>query len=206
MPTGFDRRAFFAACRYGVMGPRLDPEEVSGAEVILDAMDGCPISWTAYALATAWHETAHTMQPIPERGGNNYFHRMYDIKGARPDLARQMGNTTPGDGVLYRGRGYVQLTWKDNYKKAARRTGQALITKPDLAMRPDIAASIMRSGMEEGWFTGKAFAHFLPRTGPASNRQFFDARRIINGRDKAELVAGYADQFQEALHDGGWQP
>lgn len=200
----FDRAAFFNACRLGVMGPRLDPDEVSGAEIVLEAMDGCPISWTAYALATAWHETAHTMQPIKEYGGPAYFTRMYDIRGNRPELAKRMGNTAPGDGALYCGRGYVQLTWKSNYAKAAKRTGYPLVGNPDLAMRPDIAAHIMRHGMTEGWFTGKAFSHFLPREAPATNRQFFEARRIINGRDKAELIAGYGEQFQEALHDGGW--
>ena len=206
MPRSFDRRAFFDACRLGVMGPALDDDEVSGAGAILDAMQGCPLAWTAYALATSWHETAHEMQPIAERGGNNYFTRMYDIRGHRPELARKMGNTAPGDGVLYRGRGYVQLTWKCNYARAANNTGYPLVGNPDLAMRRDIAAMVMRRGMEEGWFTGKAFSHFLPRSGPATPRQFFDARRIINGRDKAEPIAGYAEGFQEALHDGGWCP
>jgi putative chitinase len=202
----FSKAAFFATCRLGVMGPTLDPDEVSGAERILDAMAGCPIAWTAYALATAWHETAHTMQPIKEFGGPAYFTRMYDIRGNRPEKARAMGNTAPGDGALYAGRGYVQLTWKSNYAKAAKRTGYPLVGNPDLAMRPDIAAIIMRCGMEEGWFTNKALSHFLPKAGPASNRQFFEARRIINGRDKAELIAGYAEGFQEALSDGGWLP
>lgn len=199
-----DRRAFFATCRAGVMGPKLDDDEVSGANAILDAMAGCPMGWTAYALATAWHETAHTMQPIREFGGPSYFLRMYDVRGNRPEMARKHGNTMPGDGALYCGRGYVQLTWKCNYAKAAKETGYPLLGNPDLAMRPDIAALIMRKGMEQGWFTNKGFAHFLPKNSPASNRQFFEARRIINGRDKAELIAGYADQFQEALHDGGW--
>lgn len=202
----FDKKAFFATCRLGVMGPKLDPDEVFGAEAILDAMAGAPISWTAYALATAWHETDHTMQPIPERGGNMYFTRMYDPRGNRPELARKMGNTNPGDGVLYRGRGLVQLTWKCNYRKAADETGYPLVGNPDLAMRPDIAALIMRKGMEQGWFTSKGFKHFLPMVGPASNRQFFNARRIINGSDCATLIASYAEQFPEALSDGGWQP
>lgn len=202
----FDKRAFFTTCRLGVMGPTLDGDEVSGAAAVLDAMAGCPMSWTAYALATAWHETAHTMQPIKEYGGPSYYTRMYDVRGNRPDLAKSMGNTAPGDGALYCGRGYVQLTWKTNYKWAAEATGYPLVGNPDLAMRPDIAGIIMRKGMEEGKFTGKAFGHFLPRNAPASHLQFVKARRIINGSDKASLIAGYADGFQEALSDGGWKP
>jgi predicted chitinase len=199
-----NRQAFFAACRAGVMGPTLDGDEVSGAEAILDAMAGAPLSWCAYALATAWHETAHTMQPIREYGGTAYLFRMYDPLGQRPKLARSMGNTETGDGVRYCGRGYVQLTWRNNYRRAGEKLGVLLEAKPELAMRPDIAARIMRRGMEEGWFTGKAFDHFLPATGAAQREQFVEARRIINGKDKAGLIADYAVQFQAALHRGEW--
>lgn len=199
-----NRQAFFDSCRKGVMGPTLDADEVSGAEAILDAMAGAPLAYTAYALATAWHETAHTMQPIREFGGPAYLKRMYDITGQRPKLAKGMGNTVPGDGVRYCGRGYVQLTWRANYRRAGEKLGYPLEGNPELAMRKDIAAQIMRRGMEEGWFTGKAFSHFLPADGPANQAAFMSARRIINGRDKEALIADYAVEFQAALVAGGW--
>lgn len=200
---GLNRKAFFDSCRAGVMGPTLDADEVSGAEAILDAMAGAPLAYVAYALATAWHETAHTLQPIREFGGPPYFRRMYDIEGQRPELARSMGNTSPGDGARYCGRGYVQLTWRANYRRAGEKLGHQLEDYPELAMRRDIAAQILRRGMEEGWFTGKAFDHFLPLSGPAPRPAFVEARRIINGKDKADLIAGYAMQFQAALQAGG---
>lgn len=199
-----DRRAFFDLCRSGIMGPTLDKNEVSGAETILDAMSGSPLSHCAYALATAWHETAQTLQPVRENGGPRYYFRMYDPQGERPALAKANGNIYPGDGALFAGRGYVQLTWRDNYRRAGQKTGYPLEGNPDLAMRPDIAATIMRKGMEEGWFTGKAFNHFLPGNGKATRQQFIDARRIINGKDKAALIADYAIQFQAALAASGW--
>lgn len=199
-----NRQAFFDSCRKGVMGPTLDADEVSGAEAILDAMAGAPLAYTAYALATAWHETAHTMQPIREFGGTAYLKRMYDITGQRPKLAKGMGNTVPGDGVRYCGRGYVQLTWRANYRRAGEKLGYPLEGNPELAMRKDIAAQIMRRGMEEGWFTGKAFSHFLPADAPANRTAFMNARRIINGRDKEALIADYAVEFQAALVAGGW--
>lgn len=204
LPYEFDRKEFFDVCRRGVMGPTLDGQEVAGSEAILDAMAGTPLAYTAYALATAWHETAHTMQPIREMGGPAYLRRMYDVEGNRPALARKMGNTTPGDGIRYCGRGYVQLTWKTNYARAATKLGAPLVQQPDLALRPDLAAKIMRQGMSEGWFTGRAFRHYLPAQGLASKPQFVEARRIINGVDKASLIAGYALQFQTALVKGGW--
>jgi putative chitinase len=201
----FDPKPFFDVCRAGVMGPTLDTDEVSGATAILAAMAGTPIAWCAYALATAWHETAHTMQPIKEIGGDRYFFRMYDKDGNRPRVANELGNTQPGDGARFAGRGYVQLTGRHNYDKAADETGAALLEFPDLAMKPNIAAKILRAGMIEGWFTGKSFATYLPRVAPATRAQFTSARPIINGTDKAALIAGYAVQFQTGLLAGGWK-
>ena len=198
-----NKEAFFAEVRKGILGFTLSPDEVSGCEAIMDAMAGLPRSWCAYALATAYHETAHTMQPISEFGGPAYFTRMYDITGQRPTLARKMGNTEPGDGPKYRGRGYVQLTWKVNYAKAGTKLSVDLVAHPEMAMRPDIAAKIMRDGMVEGWFTGKRLGDYLQ--GPfATLVQYQGARRIINGTDKAALIAGYAMQFESALAKGGW--
>lgn len=198
-------REFFDVCRGSVMGPTLDNDEVSGATAVLDAMDGLPIAWVAYALGTAWHETAHTMQPIKEYGGRSYFMRMYDVTGRRPNTAKRYGNTRVGDGALFCGRGYVQLTWANNYKKAGAKIGVDLYGNPDLAMDRGNAAAIMRHGMREGWFTGKRFDSYLPAAGCATRKQFTAARRIINGTDKASLIAGYAAEFQAALKAGGWK-
>jgi predicted chitinase len=196
---------FFDRLRAGLLGPVLSPTEVSGCNAILEAMEGAPLSWTAYALATAYHETASTMQPIREYGGVAYLTRMYDPTGARPQLAVENGNSCPGDGVKYAGRGYVQLTWKNNYAKAGHECGVNLVANPNLALEPDIAAKIMRSGMEEGWFTGRKFSDYLPAHGPADERQFALARHIINGSDRALQIAGHALAFQSALEAGGWQ-
>lgn len=200
----FDKAKFFDKCRATILGPTLDQGEVTGCETILQAMVGCPVAWTAYALATAYHETAHSMKPCREIGGERYFFRMYDKGGARPSVAAALGNMQPGDGARYAGRGFVQLTGRTNYRRAEAKTGQPLLANPDLAMRADIAAEIMREGMEDGWFTGKKFADYLPTGDWGSARQFAQARRIINGTDKAALIAGYAIEFQRALAAGGW--
>lgn len=199
-----DPAAFFAELRKSkAMGPTLSAEEVSGCEAILAACKSWRLSWTAYGLATAHLETAGTMQPIKEYGGQAYFRKMYDIEGARPAKARELGNLTPGDGVKYAGRGYVQLTGKANYQKAGAALGQDLVGSPDLAMRPDIAASIMSQGMEQGWFTGKKLADYLP-SDLGTVDQFKAARRIINGQDRALDIARTAMEFQRALTAGEW--
>lgn len=199
--------AFFAELRRGkLLGPTLSEDEVSGCDAILTAcaLAGWPIADTAYALATAYHETAGTMQPVHEYGGPKYLHRMYDIQGARPAKARELGNVTPGDGVKYAGRGYVQLTGKSNYARAGTATGADLVADPDLAMQPDIAAKILVRGMREGWFTSRDLDDDLPRHGLATREQFIRSRDIINGRDRAEKIADEAIEFQEALTAGGW--
>lgn len=196
-------QAFFDAMRSGkALGPTLSADEVSGCEAILAACTGFPISWAAYCLATPVVETNGTMQPIKEIGGVAYFTRRYDIAGERPDKARELGNLSPGDGARYCGRGYVQMTGRNNYARAEAELAVPLVSDPDLAMRADIAAKIMRRGMQEGWFTGKKLESYLPAT--ADIHQFTNARRIINGLDRAVEIAGYAMEFQSALKAGGW--
>lgn len=191
---------FFAALRSGpLFAPALSQSEVDGINAIIAAMSGDPLAYTAYALATAYLETAHTMQPINEFGGPAYFFRMYDPNGNRPDVARELGNTQPGDGVLYHGRGYVELTGRALYQKAQDKTGLPLVAQPDLALVPANAALIMRGGMDEGWFTGRSFSSYLPSDGPATVDQFVQSRRIINGQDRANDIAGYAMHFQTYL-------
>ena len=196
----FDLAAFFTVMRQGrILGPTLSPDEVSGCEAIIAACKGWPVSWTAYALATAYLETAGTMQPIKEYGGAAYFRRQYDPKGSRPLVAKALGNTEEGDGVKFAGRGFVQITGRRNYQLAQDKLGVPFVSDPDLAMKPEYAAAIMARGMTEGWFTGKKLATYLPTTGKATHAQFKEARRIINGTDRAADIATYAVEFQKAL-------
>jgi hypothetical protein len=195
--------AFFASVKAAnLLGSSLDQSEVDGVNAILAACGaaGWGPKWTAYALATADRETGGTMQPIKEWGGPSYFTRMYDVSGRDPVRARKMGNTIPGDGVRYCGRGYVQLTWKANYAKAGEALGYPLVGNPDLAMRPDIAAAIMVRGMAEGWFTGKKLSDYIT----ADRADFVNARRIINGTDHAREIAAEAGHYLAALTAGAW--
>lgn len=197
---------FFDAMRNGLLGPDLSEGEVSGCNALLEAMGeaGWPTTHVAYGLATAFHETAHTMQPIKEFGGPKYLFRMYDPQGERPLLAMRNGNTTTGDGVRYCGRGYVQITWKRNYERFAALLGKPLIENPDLACDDAIAADILVLGMAKGLFTGVGL-NSLPALGSKGGKAFYArSRRIINGMDCADLIAGYAVKFEAALAAGDW--
>lgn len=184
-----------------IFGATISQSEVDNVEFILDAMTKANwgIAWMAYGLATAYHETATTMQPIRERGNYDYFENLYGINGKNPTRAKAMGNTQVGDGAKYCGRGFVQLTWKNNYLLAGDAIKIDLVANPELAMIPHHAAVIMCDGMEQGWFTGKGLKHYLLKTGIASKDQFIAARKIINGTDKADKIAQYAIIFQECL-------
>lgn len=201
-------KTFFDHVR-GRLWPKLLGDQVKGCEAILRAGAGVlPVAWMAYALATTYHETEYTMQPVHEKGSNAYLSK-YDTG----KLAAALGNTpeADGDGQRLAGRGYVQLTGATNYKRATaelRKLGvlksdEDLFVTPDLAMRPDIAAAILVYGMRDGWFTGKSLRTYLPAR--ATRAQFAAARRIINGMDKADQIAGYALVFQEALIAAGWE-
>jgi predicted chitinase len=106
--------------------------------------------------------------------------------------------TTPNK--IYYGRGYVQLTWYENYEKMGRLLGVDLLNNPELAMSPPIAIKIMIEGMTKGDsnlgdFTGKSLEmYFNEKANDPKN-----ARRIINGMDKAALIAGYHYKFLKAL-------
>lgn len=197
---------FFARARAKDLLGSLDQGEVDGCNAILAACGAAvwPIGDVAYALGTAFHETAGTMQPIKEYGGDAYFRRMYDPAGARPKVAARLGNTQVGDGAKFCGRGYVQLTGRGNYVKAGNLLGIDLVGNPELAMRPNTAAAIMVLGMSQGWFTGRDLDDDIPRDGPATLQQFVRSRDIINGTDKADKIAREAFAFQEALQAGGW--
>ncbi len=182
-----------------LFGGRLTQAQVDGINALMTAINAARVTdarWMAYMLATAFHETAQTMQPIKESGGQAYFKRRYDITGERPTLAKANGNVYPGDGAKFCGRGYVQLTWRANYERMGKIIGTDLVADPDKAMRPDIAAAVMVIGMKQGLFTGRHLYEFF-------NERLTDwvgARRIINGSDRAELIAGYAKAFLAALH------
>lgn len=145
----------------------------------------------AYVLATTFHETAHTMKPIYEKGAKAYFSK-YE-PGTK--IGKNLGNTTKGDGFLYRGRGFTQITGRANYLKAGNKLKIDLIGNPDLALSPKIAAQILVAGMIEGWFTGKKLSNYITD----GKSDFTNARRIINGTDKAALIAGYAQQYDDLL-------
>jgi putative chitinase len=198
-----NKAEFFDLIRGQIFGGALNADQVKHIEAIADASAaaGWSIPYAAYALATGQHETARFVH-LKELGGVGYFTRMYDVRGNRPSLARSNGNIHPGDGPRFIGRGYVHLTWRNNYRRAGQKIGVDLENNPELAAEPGIAARVMIEGMQAGWFTGRAMRHYLDSSPP----DYVGARRIINGTDKAALIAGYARDYERALRGAGYKP
>ena len=166
-----------------LFGGKLSQSQVDGVNQIVSSWetygDG-NIRHLAYLLATARWETAHTMQPIYERGAKAYFNK-YE-PGTK--IGKALGNAQKGDGYLFRGRGYVQLTGRANYRKFG------IENDPDKALDPDAAARILIVGCIEGKFTGKKLSDY---------KTFVSMRRVVNGTDKAAEIAAIADGFLLAL-------
>lgn len=94
----------------------------------------------AQFMAQTRHESADFSR-MKEIGGNKYFHDRYDPKTS-PKTAKILGNVKPGDGVKYHGRGFIQITGRDNYRMAGEALGLPLEQKPELASKPEVAAKI----------------------------------------------------------------
>lgn len=127
----------------------------------------------AYIMATVQRETG-TYKPVDEIGGPGFSY------------------------APYYGRGYVQLTHLSNYTKYSEITGQDLVGNPDLVKEPKTAAFILVHGFLNGTFTGLSLRDFISADG--SKKDYMGARRIINGTDKASLIAGYAQEWETKLN------
>lgn len=134
----------------------------------------------AYVLATARWETAHTMKPVREFGGEAYLRQ----KKYYPHV----------------GMGYVQLTWATNYQWATNRFGVDFVGNPRLLLEPKYAAEILVVGMKEGAFTGRKLSHFFNLK--VSN--WAEARRIVNGVDKKMQIAHLGVTYDNLLIDDGY--
>jgi len=186
-----NRKFFFAQVRDTLFGGKLKQKQVDGLSAILDEWETNYKTkddrWLAYMLSTTHHETAATMQPIEEYGkgkGRKYGSRI-----------KMNGKHYTDTNNIFFGRGFVQLTWYKNYEKAGKKLKQDFIMHPEKVMEPANATKIMFSGMAEGWFTGKKLSDYFN----ATKEDWVNARRIINGLDRAFWIADYAKKYYASI-------
>lgn len=169
-----NRATFFS--RLKPLFPVLKQSQVDGINAILNEWERRGFRdrrWLAYVLATVYHETGKRMQPVKEFGGEAYLRS----KKYYP----------------YYGRDLVQTTWRWNYQKVKDFTGVDVVSNPDLITT--LAPAVAIEFMNQGWYTGKKLADYFSET----SEDWRNARRIINGIDKAELVGEYGREFYQAL-------
>jgi putative chitinase len=190
----YDRKYFFDTVRKDLFRGNLTQSQVDGMNYLLQVWEWAfeaanprdGTKWLAYCLATAFHETAETMEPIEEYG-----------KGS----GKSYGQPAGPHGQKYYGRGHVQLTWEENYKKAQQfmleRYGvDAPIHKEaHRALEHEISALVLFDGCANGWFTGVG----LPKYFNSTTEDPKNARRIVNGTDQMDKIAGYYWKFIAAL-------
>jgi putative chitinase len=205
MTVIFDRQAYFDSIRESLFGV-FDQQQVDGQNALLDAWESAypdfDLRWLAYALATTYHETSERMQPIEEYG-----------KGSGMDYGELDSET----GQAYYGRGFCQLTWRDNYARADRELGlkgdDSCEWHADKQLDAVLAAQTLYLGMIEGWFrTRDGKPETLGRYFSETTDDPHGARGIINGDEDVipswsggesigELVAGYHKNFLAALEE-----
>lgn len=190
----YDRKHFFDTVRKDLFRGNLTQSQVDGMNYLLEVWekhfeadnprDGT--KWLAYAFATFFHETAETMQPIEEYG-----------KGS----GKSYGQATGPHNQKYYGRGHVQLTWEENYKNGQKFLKERynvhanIHPEAHLMLHAQTSALVSYDGMVNGWFTGVG----LPKYFNSTVEDPKNARRIVNGTDKMDLIAGYYWKFKNAL-------
>ena len=204
----FDREVYFDSVRASLFAGKLSQQQVNGQEAILGEWElpqvepaMTDVRWLAYALATTYHETSQEMWPIEEYGHGD---------------GQPYGVQDPETSQTYYGRGYVQLTWRENYRRATQELGLEgdadLEWHAEMALDPQIAADVMFQGMREGWFraSNDGKAQTFERYFNNSIDDAYTAREIING-DKTRvpswsngvsignLIKGYHNKFLMAL-------
>lgn len=163
--------------------PELNSIQLSNARLIIlkfQKIGDEDLRKLAYILATAYHES-----------------KFYPIKEQRAKPGTDVYNVQNKywDSGFY-GRGFVQLTLMANYEKFSRILGIDLVKNPDLALNDNVAAFIINYGMLNGSFTGRKLSDYINFFGV----DYVAARKIVNGTDRAELIASYAEKINQNVN------
>ena len=180
----------------------LTQSQINGYNAILEYWEASclfDLRWLAYMLATVYHETGRSMVPVREYFGKTdadsirAVTELYNRGKITKNYAKPEAN-----GNSYFGRGLVQLTWAENYKRMGQALGMGvrLYDNPSLALDLGISVQILFNGMINGLFTKHRLVDYFN----TATTDWVRARRIINSMDKAELIADYARRFKVCLN------
>ncbi len=209
-----NRVAFFANYRK-IFENRLTQGQVNGYEAIFDAFD----TWEdyclkdpapfnrkdvldrqlAYILATAYGEVGKKMEPVREGFKKNDADARKHVAWLlrKGYISWNYALPSAATGQSYYGRGFVQLTHEDNYIRADQLcgTGNLFHNTPSMVMKQKHAAKKLVVGMANGMFTGKGLFRYIN----SQETDYFHARRIINGMDRARKFEGLAIRIEKCI-------
>lgn len=180
-----NRKRFFDAVRPMMPGGKFSQVQVDRINAVADGLEASNLRLRdkAYVLATAHHESDYWRALEEYASGSAYE--------GRTDL----GNTKPGDGKRFKGRGLVMITGRSNYSDWSSRLGVDFVNNPEWVSDLEYAVPILIDGMTLGTFTGRKLSHYFTDT----KTDFQNARRIVNALDRADLIASHAAKFLAAL-------
>lgn len=186
-----NKEFFFSEVRTKLLGGKILQLQVDGLNAFLSANELYRVGnkQFAYILATVHHETDKTFQPIEEYGkgkGKLYGTNVKQDKTAYFDTKN-----------IFYGRGYTQNTWYENYKKltALNTHGWDFFNKPELLLQVESSIWATFTAMQIGLYTGKKLSDYIN----VQKCDYVNARKIINGLDKAQLIADYANEYYKIL-------
>lgn len=195
-----NRTTFYTYARRSPFGGRLSREQIAGMEAMFTAWDkhgDGDLRKLANGLAQCFHETGGRMVPVRETFAASTAQAI-----ARLDAAWKAGRLGQVSKPYWRdgwfGRGRLQTTHYDNYLYAHHRTGLDCVNNPDVLLTEEGDAKVFWPSLFQGWWTRGRH-----RLGMYFNATVDDpkgARRIVNGTDKASLIATYHKAFLDALN------
>jgi hypothetical protein len=188
-----NRKKFYDTLR--ARGLNLTTQNVEGMEKLLDyaASRVISIQWLAYIIATAWWESAQTMHPVKEAYWKSEAWRKANLRY-----------------YPWYGRGLVQTTWEDNYRRIAIAMGlphDTFIKNPDFLLMFEYALPALFVGMLEGIYTGKDVRDYIDdkdESDAEDYAEYRNARRVVNAMDKADAIAKLAITFEKGLQAAGF--
>lgn len=193
-----NRAIFFSGVR-PMFGGSLTQSQVDGMNDLLDAWSDASLTdlrWLAYIMGGTFHESGRLMIPVREgfaktdAGARSAVAKLFKSGKIKRNYA--LPNKA---GVSFYGRGRIQNTHEANYLELENRFGLPFTIDPDLLLDSKIDAKVTVIGHAEGIWTKKKLSDFITKT----KTDYHNARKIVNGLDRADLIAGYARKFEVAL-------
>lgn len=188
-----DRKVFYNSIRSSI---GLTEQNVQGFEKVLDYAEQHKTNprFLPNILAQAFWESGRTMWPVREAFWLSEAWRKQHLRY-----------------YPFYGRGLIQTTWQANYAKMGKIVKADLVKHPELLLDWEYALPALFIGMEEGIYTGKKLSDYIDdKDEPDAEdyREFVNARRIVNGTDRAQEIAKLALVFEHALgaakYGAGW--